>query len=75
MMLNSVTFIIVLLIIFIAVILFTLRVESAEFYYKCFKRMQFKYSLSDFKCFGTGCEECKHCPYYKRYQKQNKNPR
>ena len=68
-MLNSIIFILVVTVIFILIVIFEMRLEVNEFYYNCYKRMQFKYPLSNYKCMGVNRNECKECPYYKRYLK------
>ena len=68
-MLKSVIVLLAFTIIFIVVVIIELRLEAAEYYYNCYKRMQFSYNVTDFKCAGLGYNICTKCPYHQRHLK------
>ncbi len=68
-MLKSVIVLLAVTIIFIVVVIIELRLEASEWYYNCYKRMQYSYNVKNFKCAGLSNTECKRCPYYKRHLK------
>ena len=72
-MMPSIAVLGMILVIFALIVVWELKIESANEYYNCYYEMFYKNRAIDFKCCGSKpkLEYCKNCPYYKRYKKEN----
>lgn len=68
-MLNSILVLVGIAIAVVAITIVDLRLEAADYYYKCYKRMQYSYNMTNFECIGNGYNICAKCPYHKRHLK------
>lgn len=65
----------VVVLLFVLMLTVEFKLESDEYYYNCYKSMEYRNKSHGFKCRGVDENRCKKCIYYKQYHRKQKGNR
>lgn len=68
---KAILVIVVAFLIFVGVLIAELVIEAENRYYACYQDRLFKGKADNFACQGKNDDGCKHCPYLRKYRREN----